>query len=172
MRAAQCQPLASSLVNDCNQFLGVIQSQATALAGATDAQIQAAVAGKTPSPTCCGTVQKVLSNVSLTRDTRGLRIILLICALHPNPAHLMPCCKVTVPVHRILALLLIERRHFAVALYRAAAVTPRWPPSPRASAFSPVASSHVRTLPVSLTCLPHSDAKRCPCNDPCMAKLC
>ncbi|CAL8468804.1 g8345 [Coccomyxa elongata] len=55
-----CQPLATQLINDCNQFLGIIQQNA-GLVNPTDAQLQALVAGKTPSPTCCATVQEVLS---------------------------------------------------------------------------------------------------------------
>ncbi|BDA43212.1 hypothetical protein COCOBI_04-2240 [Coccomyxa sp. Obi] len=56
-----CQPLATSLINDCSQFLGVIQANAN-LVNPSQAQLQTLVNNNPkPSPTCCSTVQKVLS---------------------------------------------------------------------------------------------------------------
>lgn len=62
--AAQCQTYAQSLATDCSQFLGTVQSSSN-LNGASDAQLQAAIGNNKPSPTCCGTIQKTLSNVRL-----------------------------------------------------------------------------------------------------------
>ncbi|CAL5221813.1 g4069 [Coccomyxa viridis] len=57
----QCQTYAQGLATDCAQFLGTVQSSMN-LNGASDAQLMAAIGNNKPSPTCCGDIQKVLSN--------------------------------------------------------------------------------------------------------------
>ncbi|CAL5226848.1 g9714 [Coccomyxa viridis] len=65
-----CTADAQSLVNDCSNLITLFSSdptlrqQATALNGASDAQIQAAInatPNAKPSPACCADVQKTLS---------------------------------------------------------------------------------------------------------------